>query len=40
MKSAYEILSTLTQQNNTLKQRLLSRTDNLRLGRYWWDSMG
>lgn len=34
MKSAYQILSTLTQQKNTLKQRLLSRTNNLSLGRY------
>jgi len=34
MKSAYKVLSTLTQQNNTLKQRLLSRTNNLRLGGY------
>jgi len=34
MKSAYKLLSTLTQQNNTLKQRLLSTTNNLRLGGY------
>jgi hypothetical protein len=34
MKSAYQILSTLAQQKNTLKQRLLSRTNNLSLGRY------
>jgi len=29
-------MSTLTQHNNTLKQRLLSWTNNLRLGRYWY----